>query len=77
MLLGGDTEDVDLNGTIRDLRAEIQKIDAVIAQLEALNEVGVVKTRSTRGRKAMGESERREVSERMKRYWASRRKARG
>lgn len=66
---------MDLNGTIRDLRAEIEKIDAVIAELEALNrsDTRLIESRSTRGRKSMGEAERREVSARMKRYWETRR----
>lgn len=70
---------MDLNGTIRELRAEIEKIDAVIAELEALNgaDTGFIESGSRRGRKSMGEAERREVSARMKRYWASRRKPKG
>jgi len=69
---------VDLNKTVTDLRAERDKLEAVIKELEALNGIRQdgVRIRSPRGRKSMGEAERREVSERMKKYWAKRRKAR-
>jgi len=68
---------MDLNETILHLRAERDKLDAILKQLEALNGSGTLLSRSTRGRKSMGEAERREVSVRMKRYWASQRKAKG
>ena len=71
---------MDLSGAIRELREQHAKLVAAIEQLEALASFsnGTSPTpRSTRGRKSMGEAERREVSERMKKYWASRRKARG
>ena len=71
---------MDLNGAISALRAECAKLDAAIARLELLTGSGygsVPARRSTRGRKSMGEVEQREVSERMKRYWAARRKAKG
>lgn len=67
---------MNLYHTIADLRAEHAKIVAAIAQLESLNGTGS-EPRSPRGRKSMGEAERREVSSRMKRYWASRRKTKG
>ena len=66
---------MDLNETIRELREEHTRLSAVIAQLESLNESNERPQGSRRGRKSMGETERREVSERMKRYWASRRLA--
>lgn len=66
---------MDLNKTISDLRAQRDKLEAVIKELESLNGNGPVKSRSPRGRRFMAEAERREVSARMKRYWASRRKA--
>jgi hypothetical protein len=65
---------MDLDKTISDLRVQRDKIDAVIQQLEAMRDGVPMKTHSTRGRKSMGDAERREVSARMKRYWASRRK---
>jgi hypothetical protein len=68
---------MDLNRTIVDLRAQRDKLEAIIKQLEALDGTGTRKPRSPRGRKSMGEAERREVSVRMKRYWKSRRKAKG
>lgn len=70
---------MNLNQTITELRAERDQLDRVIAQLESLAAFGNGEqpARSTRGRKSMGEAERHEVSERMKRYWAKRRKARG
>ena len=66
---------MDLNETIRELREEHSRLTAVIAQLESLNSVSEGAPHSRRGRRSMGEAERREVSERMKRYWASRRLA--
>ena len=71
---------MDLNQTITELRAERDRLAIAIAQLEMLAGTGngsAPAPRSRRGRKSMGEAERREVSERMKRYWANRRKARG
>lgn len=68
---------MDLNGAIRELRAEVARLDAAIAQLEALASSGdgAQRARSQRGRKSMGAAERREVSERMRQYWAKRRKS--
>ena len=68
---------MDLLDTIQELRAERARIDAVIANLEALTQSGdgaAPTVHARRGRKFMGAAERREVSERMKKYWASRRK---
>jgi hypothetical protein len=69
---------MDLNKTITDLRAERDKLEAVIKELEQLNGIRQegLRIQSPRGRKSMGEAERRDVSERMRRYWASRREAR-
>ena len=69
---------MDLDKVIAKLQAERAKLDAIITSLEQIKESGadipkeVLKKR--RGRKFMNEADRREVSERMKRYWASRRK---
>ena len=68
---------MDYSQIIRELRDEQARLDSAIAQLEAL--VGssdgiVIAARSRRGRTSMGEAERREVSARMKKYWANRRK---
>jgi len=68
---------MDLNKTIEGLREQRDKIESVIKQLEAMRDGFPMKIRSTRGRKSMGTEERKEVSARMKKYWASRRKDRG
>lgn len=63
---------------IQELRDQRARLDSAIAQLETLAGSGDgngIALRSRRGRKSMGEAERREVSTRMKKYWASRRKA--
>jgi hypothetical protein len=69
---------MDLSKTIQDLYAEKDKLERVIASLEELQRAAdanshVVGRSSRRGRKSMGSHERQEVSERMKKYWASRR----
>jgi len=76
---------VDLQKTIRELHEEKQRLDRVIESLEQLLGAGVTESgdvgtevrRSRRGRKSMSEQERRQVSERMARYWAGRRAAEG
>jgi hypothetical protein len=69
---------MSLEKTINDLRAEKAKLEQVIAALEDLartsGSFSLPRPRGRRGRKFMGEKERREVSARMKRYWAGRRK---
>lgn len=68
---------MDLLETIRELRAERDRIATTIANLEALNQSGDGTTSmvaARRGRKSMGAAERREVSKRMKKYWASQHK---
>jgi septal ring factor EnvC (AmiA/AmiB activator) len=70
-----ESHDMDLIKTIEELRREKQRLDRVIASLEELKApVGEAATpvRSRRGRKSMSPEERREVSARMKRYWAGR-----
>ncbi len=70
---------MDLYKTIQDLYAEKEKLERVIASLEELHRTSgslpsmPVGTKR-RGRKSMGSKEREEVSLRMKRYWAGRRK---
>ena len=69
---------MDLNRMIVDLRTELHRVETAIAQLEALNGNGNISLlRPRRGRKFMGAEERREVSERMKRYWASQGRSKG
>jgi len=70
---------MDLYKTIQELYAEKEKLERVIASLEELQKTsGVIpvlpRVGNRRGRKSMGAKERQEVSERMKRYWANRRK---
>jgi hypothetical protein len=69
---------MDLYKAIQDLYAEKEKLERVIASLEELQRTaGTVpvmpKLAKRRGRKSMNSSERLEVSERMRKYWASRR----
>jgi len=71
---------MDLYKAIQDLYAEKEKLERVIASLEDLQRAaggGVPPSPGSgkrRGRKSMGSDERQEVSERMKKYWAGRRK---
>jgi len=71
---------MDLYKAIQDLYAEKEKLERVIASLEELQlTAGAVpilppKLSKRRGRKSMSSEERQEVSERMRKYWADRRK---
>ncbi len=69
---------MDVYQTIRELTEERNRLDAVIAALEArLKRERSDKKRAPakkRGRKSMDASERLRVSERMRRYWEMRRK---
>lgn len=70
---------MDLYKAIRDLYAEKEKLERVIASLEELQRTAGAlpvfpKGTKRRGRKSMSSKERLEVSERMKRYWATRRR---
>jgi len=71
---------MDLYKAIRELHAEKKRLEEAIASLEELLEakaatdsLNLDSLRKRRGRKSMGPEERRLVSERMKKYWASRR----
>ena len=69
---------MDLFKAIQDLYAEKEKLERVIASLEELQRTattlpGLPKPGKRRGRKSMSSKERKEVSERMKKYWESRR----
>ena len=73
---------MDLRNTIRELYEEKQRIEEAIASLEELlvtkSDAALLKLESLqgkrrRGRKSMPADERREVSDRMKKYWAQRR----
>ena len=66
---------MDVDKLIRELNAEIERIKAAIACLEQLRGNSSAATNgSRRGRKSMGAQERQQVSLRMRKYWASRRK---
>jgi hypothetical protein len=67
---------MDIDRLIEDLNAEIDKLKRVVGYLEELRGTsGASATPSRRGRKSMNAEERQEVSARMKKYWASRRRA--
>jgi hypothetical protein len=72
---------MELSKAIRELYAEKQKLEQAIALLEALqNGAGFasrnMKEQKRRGRKMMGPEERKQVSARMRAYWAGRRNGR-
>ncbi len=68
---------MDLYKAIRELYEQKKRLDQVIASLEELEQRGpVVNPEPTkrRGRRSMDAQARLEVSQRMKRYWAKRRR---
>ena len=68
---------MDLDEVILKLRYERKKLDEVIDSLELLSKAAKMEKtagKSRRGRKSMDEAARKQVSERMKEYWASQRK---
>ena len=79
MLFVSALEDgMDLYKAIQDLYAEKEKLERIIASLEELQRTAgslpaMPKPAKRRGRKSMNPSERQEVSERMRKYWAGRR----
>lgn len=73
---------MDLYKAIRELVEEKKRIDRIIASLEAMLARGrltpegkppIKPPAKRRGRKSMSSEERQEVSQRMARYWASKR----
>jgi hypothetical protein len=72
---------VNFNKTIRELVEEKKRLDRVIGTLEEMQRIGPVEIAAPssrkRGRKSMDGQARQQVSERMKRYWESRRKQAG
>jgi hypothetical protein len=67
---------MDLTKAIRELHAEKVRLEKIISSLEELlagNAEPAVSTGKRRGRKFMNSQARKEVSERMKKYWAERR----
>jgi hypothetical protein len=69
--------EMDLAKTLEELRLQKQILMRAIELLESLRGAvtDVPPPKSRRGRKFMGAEERREVSARMKRYWASKRRS--
>jgi hypothetical protein len=68
---------IELRKMLQDLYQEKERIERAIASLESLlnhRDATPPLFMQKRGRKSMGAAERREVSERMKKYWADRRK---
>jgi hypothetical protein len=65
---------MDLTKTIEELQREKEKLDRVIHSLEGLQGgmTGAAPQKGRRGRKFLSAEERREVSARMKKYWAGR-----
>ena len=67
---------MDLQKTIDFLRGEIIRLESVVASLEEIRDgvTGSPLQKKRGGRKSMSAEERRKVAERMRRYWAGRRK---
>jgi hypothetical protein len=67
---------MDFIETLRELYAQKEQLGRVIQLLEELQHSLEFSHAGgkRRGRKSMGAAERREVSDRMKRYWAARRR---
>ena len=71
---------MDLTRAIRELYAEKARLEKIISSLEQLLQGDVQPAAATgkrRGRKFMNAQARKEVSERMKKYWAERRQQEG
>lgn len=73
---------MDLYKALQDLYAEKAKLERAIASLEELQKMGAgvpgtLPAAKRRGRKSMNPEEREEVSRRMRKYWANRRKQKG
>jgi hypothetical protein len=72
---------MDLYNAIQDLYAEKEKLERVIASLEELQRAAggsvppAPSSGRRHGRRSMNPDERQEVSARMKKYWAARRKS--
>ena len=70
---------MDLYKALQDLYAERDKLERAISSLEELQRTGgtlpgALPSGKRRGRKSMSPEERIEVSKRMRKYWAARRK---
>ncbi|MDX2149190.1 MAG: hypothetical protein SFV54_00520 [Bryobacteraceae bacterium] len=64
---------MDLTKALSELYEERRRLDSAISALESMLTSEPANEVRRRGRKSMGAMERLVVSERMKRYWASRR----
>ena len=64
--------DMDLIKTVGELRRQKETVERAIKSLEKLQAAGSVLQKKRRGRKFLTPEERREVSARMKKYWAER-----
>ena len=68
---------IDLRNVLKDLYTQRERLEHVITSLEALQQGSAAglppQKKTNRGRKSMGAKERREVSERMRKYWAEHR----
>lgn len=65
---------MDIEKIIEELRAERNRLEGIIVALERLHGTdATAATPKRRGRKFMDKQGRKDVSERMKRYWAARR----
>jgi len=73
--LGVELTTMDVEKILRECYRQKELLERTIDLLEELLSSESPKPSKRRGRKNMGPEERREVSERMKKYWASRRKA--
>jgi hypothetical protein len=66
---------MDVHAIIAELRAELERLNEIIETLERLcSEETFLDAPKRRGRKSMDDDARLQVSKRMKRYWAQRRK---
>lgn len=73
---------MNINQAIKELLAEKERLDRAIAHLEAMEKQkptanAAPKTAKRRGRKTMDAKARREVSDRMRQYWARRKAQEG
>jgi hypothetical protein len=66
---------MDLYGALRELYEEKKRLDNTISALEASLVKKSAPAAKKRGRKAMSPEERLQVSERMRKYWESRKNA--
>jgi len=73
--LGVELTTMDVEKILRECYRQKELLERTIDLLEELLSSESPKPSKLPGRKNMGPEERREVSERMKKYWASRRKA--